>query len=1207
MQTLRIFVSSPGDVGREREIARRVIDRLQAAFARRISLEPFFWEHEPMRATADFQSNIEPPGNFDVFICILWSRLGSRLGAQHRRQDGTPYASGTEYEFENALEAYRRSQETPKLPEMLVYRRAGNPTLPIEPDEVVEEMRAQWKALNGFIKRWFFAGDGTFSGAFNNYEDLRQFETKLEEHLRKVVSERLARGAPDQAEPTPAAAHAVWTEGSPYRGLRTFEFEHAAVFFGRTSAIDAVLGVLGRRAMAERCPFLLIFGGSGSGKSSLLRAGVLPLLTRPGVVDGVGLWRWLVLKPSAFAGDLFDGLAAALLVPSALSEIKADGTTETQLAAMLRENPASVGVLVKEALSRAAREEQLRDKLESQPRARLAVGLDQLEEVFTLADRFDAEMRQGWFRAIAALARSGFVWVIATMRSDFYPRCEGSAELLALKAGEGSYHLQAPTWEEFGQIIRLPALAAGVDFEEDQQQGRLDEVIRKSVEENRAALPLVEYALDELFHRQKNGLLTFTAYQALGGVEGALAQRAAQVFSALDPALQAAFDDLFRRLVTVDTGADAVPVRLWAQVDESNASAPVRKLRDRLIEERLMISDRAQDGRTVVSIVHEALLRAWPRLAEWIAKNQEFLRARGRLARAARQWEEQKRTTDYLLPAGKPLAEAKELMEKFPEALDAAEAELVRVSRKKAEAAAARRLRIASGIAALLLALLVAAVFSWRQSVAHAREAERARAGADALVNHMLTELHEQLKSSGNVRLLASSLDKVRSHYAEYGAAIPPARRVQLRTAEGAILKSLGRGPEAAAAWREAAALAEEVLRKAPQDTELTALKAAALNRLSDLLATTDPRAGLDPAAQSISLFEKLPAEDPQRRASLAEALMNLADLERRLGDAPAALKSYQQGRALLPPAELRGNREAMVLANLLLRLGDLQLLQHLPAEAAKTFAELEGFLRDRTKAEPKNMPLQELLATTLDHLAEAAVRENNLEQAEALSKEAVGIGRALILHDPSNNEWRDRLATAVRRQAEALAAGAELPAEAIQLAGEAVDLSQAVGKLDPGNLELRRNTATALEVHARLLQRAAEETPARERARELVAWRETLGGPHGDLADLIKLAEARILYVSLLGSAPGDQGAGLAKARETIELVERSANANSLDVARLYLDLASAALAVEKAAEAQVLCKKALEVATSAAAPEQEKERLLQIIDKTLKDAAAQ
>jgi len=109
LKTLTLFISSPGDVFEERAIASRVIERLQSEYIGRVVLEPVLWEHEPLVATATFQAQIVKPSETDVVISILWSRLGTKLPEQFKRADGSRYDSGTEYEFEEAIEGFRRN------------------------------------------------------------------------------------------------------------------------------------------------------------------------------------------------------------------------------------------------------------------------------------------------------------------------------------------------------------------------------------------------------------------------------------------------------------------------------------------------------------------------------------------------------------------------------------------------------------------------------------------------------------------------------------------------------------------------------------------------------------------------------------------------------------------------------------------------------------------------------------------------------------------------------------------------------------------------------------------------------------------------------------------------------------------------------------------------------------------------------------------
>jgi hypothetical protein len=305
-----MFLSSPGDVGREREMAHRVIRRLNEQFSNRVRLEPYFWEHEPMRATQDFQQQIPEPASFDIVICILWSRLGTRLHASHTRADGTTYSSGTEYEFENAAEAAMKKGS----PELMVYWNQKPPLIPLKPKEVRDEMTRQFDALEAFVQKWFFDQEdrGTLKAAFNTYEDLADFEEKLEVHLAKLIDEKFP------ATTETATPSATWKKGSPFRGLQVFDFEHEEIFFGRTTAIGEILEALRKRTFDKEPAFLLVQGNSGVGKSSVVRAGVLPLLMKPGVVEGVGVWRRATMRPAEASGNPALSLARALVADPAL-------------------------------------------------------------------------------------------------------------------------------------------------------------------------------------------------------------------------------------------------------------------------------------------------------------------------------------------------------------------------------------------------------------------------------------------------------------------------------------------------------------------------------------------------------------------------------------------------------------------------------------------------------------------------------------------------------------------------------------------------------------------------------------------------------------------------------------------------------------------------------------------------------------------------
>jgi hypothetical protein len=200
------------------------------------------------------------------------------------------------------------------------------------------------------------------------------------------------------------------------------------------------------------------------------------------------------------------------------------------------------------------------------------------------------------------------------MRSDFFSRCADLPELMQLEQVEGHYDLLPPTKEEIGQIIRQPASAAGLRYETHIQDGvetRLDEVLRDAAVENPAALPLLEFCLDELFKLSGGkGLLTFAAYQELGGVKGAVERRAEAVFNSLDAEEKGAFDHVMKMVTTV--GLDKVGAfnRRWADYAQLVATSGSKGFVDAFLSPsaRLFIADRADDTRATVSVAHESLL-----------------------------------------------------------------------------------------------------------------------------------------------------------------------------------------------------------------------------------------------------------------------------------------------------------------------------------------------------------------------------------------------------------------------------------------------------------------------------------------------------------------------------------------------------------------------------------------------------------------------
>jgi WD40 repeat protein len=682
MKTLRIFISSPSDVRSERVRAYDVVQRLQEKFQAHIRIESILWEDEPMRATASYQPQIPRPSDSDVVVCVLWARIGTRLPQEFKRADGS-IPTGTEWEFEDALESYKKRG----TPDLLVYRKIAQSNIMADNVETVKEWVSQKEALDAFLDKWFRDNQGAFKAAFNTFNSDVEFEKLLTTHLEKMISLRL-----DKPETI------IWPQGSPFRGLDIFQLDHQAIFFGRDLAIAEITSRLLEQSSRGRA-FLVVLGMSGCGKSSLVRAGVLAELMRPGVVENVGCWRWAIMRPSEASGTLTECLASVLYSDkNALPELADLGYDVQQFAALLQDAPTHAIPLVEAALARAARlfaQESLRSQT---PEARLILVIDQLEEMFTV-ERFNAPQRYAFINAISALSRSGLAWVITTMRSDLYARCAEIDELRALKSDNGQYDLMPPSVAEIGQIIRMPAIAAGLEFESHPvTHQKLDDALQEEASRNVEALPLLEFCLDELYKlKTESHLITWEAYEKLGGLKGAIAKRAEDVFEEMSPAAQDAFPRVIASLVTMDAVVTSHPVRI-KDLDHNPAIEEVIRSFTRA---SLFVMDKDQAGEPFVAVAHEALINSWPRVQDWVRENQDFLRLKARLAQAAHRWRESKKENDFLLPEGKPLAEAEDALRKNPEGLE--DIEFVQSSIKFAARRKHRRLYLAASILTLVV------------------------------------------------------------------------------------------------------------------------------------------------------------------------------------------------------------------------------------------------------------------------------------------------------------------------------------------------------------------------------------------------------------------------------------------------------------------------------------------------------------------------
>jgi WD40 repeat protein len=743
---LQIFISSPGDVVPERRRAQLVIEALAKTYVRYFTIKPVLWEVEPMLASGHFQDQITPPSKTDILVLIVWSRLGTDLPPktqirEYRGIDDRVPVTGTEWEFEDALAA----QKLRGAPDLLAYRKQTDPTVSLKDKAARAAAEAQWDKLDGFWNRWF-VNRGEFRAAFGEFADLDGFEAKLQSDLKSLIEGRI--NALQGTEH--GRAGATWHEGSPFRGLDTYRFEHAPIFFGRSAMTKTAVEQFSGNADAGRA-FLLIMGASGAGKSSLAHAGVIPALVGRGIVPGVGLWRRADMRPGGHPGGPFMALAQALVAKTALPELQASKQTIDQLADHLSASAADPGFTIVGMLNQIEDAARARGDVLTFETSRLVLLVDQLEELFTLTD-ITADERKRFVQCIDALAKCGRVFLLATMRSDHWHHAAEIPQLVNMAAGSGRIDLIPPVQDEIFEMIRQPAAAAGLDFEPDPSRDiKLDATLAAEAENEPGALPLLSFLLEELYKRDIDATggrtLTYASMRVLGGLKGAIATRAAEVFAALPADAQAALPKVLRELVTVSRARTGATAR-FAPMAHFGPGTPERKLVDAFLDAkvRLLIADGGGDGARI-RLAHEALITHWDMARRQIARDHDDLRTRTVIEEALA---EQPRT--YLRDP--QLSAAVDLIKRWPDDLSADAIGFVRESHRLARLA--WYLTVAAAV--IFAVVAVAASAFWDMARRSRNEAQENLKSAQIAQSRFLSDLANkrvQDGDSGSAMLLA--------------------------------------------------------------------------------------------------------------------------------------------------------------------------------------------------------------------------------------------------------------------------------------------------------------------------------------------------------------------------------------------------------------------------------------------------------------------
>ena len=523
-------------------------------------------------------------------------------------------------------------------------------------------------------------------------------------------------------------------EGNPYRGLQAFESKHRALFFGRAAEIRGVLERLRADAL------VVVAGDSGVGKSSLVKAGVVPLVEE-GNLDQSRQWASAAMTPGRYPLQTLISTLAALF----------DMTEETM---------GSLAGAGGEEFVRALRK-QLGDA-----RGRLLV-IDQFEELATIGGVEEVAV-VGPLLARLASGLPG-LRVIATVRGDFLTRVvqvPGIGDDLA----RAIYILRPLSPEGAREAIVGPARVKGVSFE---SEALVDELVRAG---SRGSLPLLQFALAELWEirDQAAAFISAADLKKIGGVSGALARHGDAALAQLIPEQRIAARRVLMRLVTVD---DTRAVRTEEELVAGSSAADAAL--KALVRSRLVVAREVGD-QAVFEIAHEALLGGWATLGAWLEEEREVRAVRHRLELAVAEWERLGRSRDALW-AGKPLQEALAL---DPATLRPKEREFVAACR--AAAARVQRLRRFAAVAVPVVALLTyGAVWFQGQLALTAKVDEHvAAAAADgARADRLLAEV-DALRAEAFAAFDAGQGERGEQLWQRYIASVPELERTMARAAQ---------------------------------------------------------------------------------------------------------------------------------------------------------------------------------------------------------------------------------------------------------------------------------------------------------------------------------------------------------------------------------------------------------------------------------------
>lgn len=626
MKKLRIFISSPGDVLQERLIAKKVIANLNRIYSRYVELETIMWEDLPLEATASFQEGIDyflEKAPVDVAIFILWSRLGSKLGQSFKKADGSEYMSGTEYEFDMMYALWEQT----KRPKIMVYVKDAEPQF-VGGSNLgdVKEALEQRDRLQTFIEENFKDRETGTNYAYWQFDKQQTFEERLKTHLTRLIHDQLDN-----------EIHIREWDGNPYVGLRSYEESESTIFCGRQSLIyDIAEHWIEQNETYTQKP-LLVLGESGSGKSSLVKAGLIPYLHNMST-DKMA-YKVDTMTPSGFRGNVYQGIVKKLL----------------DVFPHLGNNPVGTDLVKGIALDYDFK--YLQFALSSVPKKEVTVFfLDQFEELFN-DSLINEEEKNKTLQLLNGLCLMPHIWIIISMRNDFYCKFTSYPEFGSLK--NKAYIVDVPNVSatDISDIVKIPAKKANLSWDINEYGEKLSKIIVQEANEIKD-LPLIEFGLAELFNSKTGDKLTFTAYEKIGKLKGAVAKYADNFYESLSDGEKKEFEQLLGAVVTVSLQNESKYVRKTSRISDIAKTNIQKSLIKKLTDAHLFVAGKDANGESTITIVHEMLFYSWNVIKNWINNQRDFLKKNNYYENLTRVWIEKGNRDADLIQERSQLLEA---------------------------------------------------------------------------------------------------------------------------------------------------------------------------------------------------------------------------------------------------------------------------------------------------------------------------------------------------------------------------------------------------------------------------------------------------------------------------------------------------------------------------------------------------------------------